>query len=175
MRARGHFPRVMAKRLTQTTLDESTYIERNRLGQPVVRREKRQESDYVLAVFGSQRLQQPAWVMEQLDFYVRTHRRGVKPQQVLVPDGKGVATAARQWAAARGVDVRVVSVAPYLAQWPRSEYKTVAFKRRDKDLLDLASAVVTFWERKRSVVPTIVTRADKRGKLARTFYFVHDA
>jgi hypothetical protein len=159
------------KHLTQTTIDHSQYVERNRLGEVVVRKEKQQRSDYVLGVFGSRRLAKTDWVIAQLDLFVRRDRRGVLPLQILVTDGKGVAASARQWAHLHHVDVYVVPIAPYLQRWPKSEFGTLAFARRDKDLLDLVSVVVSFWEQKQQATPAIITRADQRGKLARNFYF----
>jgi hypothetical protein len=95
------------KHLTQTTMDHSPYVERNRLDEAVVRKEKRQQSDYVLGVFGSQRLNKTDWIMAQLDLFVRRDRRGVLPQQVLVTDGKGIAASVRQWAHLHQLEVRV--------------------------------------------------------------------
>ena len=156
--------------LSQTTLDSTPYTELNRLNEEVVRIEKRQQSDYVLGVLGSQCIRRTDWVMDQLDLYVRRDRWGVLPRQVVITDGKGVAHSVKQWAEMHRVDVRIVSVDPYLKRWPRSEFGKLGFAVRDKDLLDLTTAVVSFWERKQQTTPAILAHADRHGKLARNFY-----
>jgi hypothetical protein len=154
----------------QTTLDGSEYVERNRLGQPVERVKKQQPGDYVLGVFGSQRLNATDWVVERLDAFVQRNRERA-PLQVVVGTGKGVPASAVVWARKRNIPVRILDASPdYLEKWPRKQFDRLALARRDEDLLDLADVVVTFWEHQQKTTPAIITRADHFGKLTRNFY-----
>lgn len=153
-------------RWQQQTLDGSPYVERNRLGLPMNRIEKRCDHDYVLGVFGPTHLNDAAWVRCQLDQFVMRYRQGILPQQIVVHDGRGVLEATVNWARKREIPVRVVSSIPYKKKWPISEFGRLVYARyRDTDILDLVDVVVALWGRRPKKTPAVVALADAHGKL----------
>lgn len=160
------------KRLRQSTLDGTPFVERDRLGQTIDRRPRTSAAEYVLSVIGSRVLTNAAWVHRTLDDFVAREARGNLPLELVVSDQRGAPRHAAAWALAKGVPTRVVALDDgYRDRWPRSEFGFLASEKRDRDLVDRADRVLLLWERAPPRQAPIERYADEHGKLARSSHY----
>jgi hypothetical protein len=156
------------KRTRQTTLDQTPYVERNRLGEMVVRKPKANAADYTLCVLGSSQLKESAWILAQLEDVVKKEKRGRYPHEVLLNGIGKVSRVVSVWAYQHDIPMRTISVEPgYLQKWPKKEHGNLAYQRRDEDLIEQADCLVALWLKPTRTLPAIVARAADLNKLLR--------